>query len=97
MLTRIEHPCVQGGRVGLDFLVLKVDKAKASSRAPAKNSDRYRMWSPAYTVTSILTQLQGSYLTHPPPEGNLCGILPSNPLIISQAKSWNSRHANWFC
>ena len=58
MLSRIEHPCVSNGRIELDFLTLKVEKGK-TARTATLNSERYRMWSPAYTVTSILIQLQG--------------------------------------
>ena len=61
MLSRIEHPCVQNGRVGLDFFKM-VDNKRCKSKqkqAPPKTTQRYKMWSPAYTARSILIQLQG--------------------------------------
>jgi len=60
MLTRIEHPCVKNGRIELDFLT-KVEQSKRGAQAPSRNTERYRMWSPGYTVMSILIQLQGMY------------------------------------
>jgi ubiquitin-protein ligase len=67
MLSRIEHPCVQNGRIGLDFLKVAYNKTKKKQTAP-KTTQRYKMWSPAYTAKSILIQLQGAgylgYLDH---------------------------------
>ena len=56
MLTRIEHPCVENGRVSLDLLTVPTDRIK---KAPVC-SQRYKMWSPTYTVLSVLVQLQGA-------------------------------------
>ena len=36
-------------------------KASKAGRGHTKNSERYRMWSPAYTALSILIQLQGIF------------------------------------
>ena len=58
MKTRIEHPCVLNGWVRLEFLDVKTEK-KSRTIQPAANGERYKMWSPAYTVMSILIQLQG--------------------------------------
>jgi len=60
MLTRIEHPCVKNGRIELDFLT-KVEQSKRGAQVPSRNTERYRMWSPGYTVMSVLIQLQGMY------------------------------------
>ena len=60
MLSRIEHPCVSNGRIELDFLVQRVEKGR-TAKCATLNSERYQMWSPAYTVMSILIQLQGMY------------------------------------
>ena len=67
MLSRIEHPCVSNGQVGLDFLQVFSEYQHGRTReAPPKNTQRYRMWSPAYTATSILLQLQGTMCVYPP-------------------------------
>ena len=65
MLSRIEHPCVSNGRVGLDFLlqVYSEHQRGRAREAPPRNTQRYKMWSPAYTATSILIQLQGMICT----------------------------------
>ena len=61
MLTRIGHPCVHNNKVGLDMLTVRMERGTKSkaSQSPPKNSERYRMWSPSYTVVNILVQLQG--------------------------------------
>ena len=61
MLSRIEHPCVYNGAIGLDFLKIstEIHRSKSGQGAP-KNTQRYGMWSPAYTVASIMIQLQGT-------------------------------------
>ena len=64
MLSRIEHPCVQNRRVGLDFFKVACYKGK-QKQAPPKTTQRYKMWSPAYTAKSILIQLQGNKLLRP--------------------------------
>ena len=61
MLTRIGHPCVHSNNVELDMFTVRMERGtkSKSSQSPPKNSERYRMWSPAYTVLNILVQLQG--------------------------------------
>ncbi|XP_064385052.1 uncharacterized protein LOC135333952 isoform X2 [Halichondria panicea] len=52
MLSRIGHPCVSSNnRVNLDILNHEDGIAQNTSQ-------RYQMWSPAYTVSSVLIQLQ---------------------------------------
>ena len=58
MLSRIEHPCVQFNRVGLDFLKQNMKRTKC--KQSPRTTQRYHMWSPAYTAKSILIQLQGT-------------------------------------
>lgn len=60
MLTRIEHPCVLYDYIILDFLQVPVGTRR--SKSGLKNSQRYQTWSPAYTVSSIMIQLQGNQL-----------------------------------
>ena len=57
MLTRIEHPCVHNGSVSLDFLT-ELEKGK-NKHVGSGATNRYKFWSPGYTVMSILMQLQG--------------------------------------
>ncbi len=55
MLSRIGHPCVSSNnRVNLDILNHEDGIAQNTSQ-------RYQMWSPAYTVSSVLIQLQGTF------------------------------------
>lgn len=58
MLTRIEHPCVHNGLVSLDFLTEQEKGGGKGNRVTVGATNRYKFWSPGYTVMSILVQLQ---------------------------------------
>lgn len=61
MLTRIEHPCVHNGLVSLDFLTEQEKGGGKGNRVTVGATNRYKFWSPGYTVMSILVQLQGEH------------------------------------
>lgn len=58
MMTRIEHPCVQYGKIKLDFLQT-LDIKKKNFVAPTTTISKYGYWYPGYTTLSILMGLEG--------------------------------------
>lgn len=62
MKTRIEHPCVQYGKIKLDFLQV-LDVKKKNFVGLTTTISKYGYWYPGYTTLSILMALEGIRVT----------------------------------